>query len=99
MEELIKIAIAQFNPMQILALLAMFWIFRKSLDKKFEAIEKLIEKKFDAVDKRFDAVDRRFERIEEKALDIDRRLCHLQGAVLSKDCCVLKEDRRKAEGE
>ena len=75
----------------------------KDLDKKFEAIDKkfdavdkkfdAVDKKFDAMDKRFDKIDERFDKLEEKVTDIDRRLCRMEGAFSSKDCCMLKEER------
>lgn len=48
---------------------------------------------------RFDKIDNRFDKLEEKVTDIDRRLCRLEGAFSSKDCCMIKDDRniKKAE--
>jgi hypothetical protein len=35
----------------------------------------------------------RFDKLEEKVTDIDRRLCRLEGAFTSKDCCRLGDER------
>lgn len=53
-----------------------------------------LDKKFDKIDKRFDKVDERFDKLEEKVTDIDRRLCRLEGAFASKDCCMIKDERQ-----
>ncbi len=42
---------------------------------------------------RFDRVDQRIDKLDEKVTDIDRRLCRLEGAFSSKDCCMIKEDK------
>lgn len=54
---------------------------------------------FNRLDARFEKIHKRFDRIEEKITDIDRRLCRLEGAFSTKDCCVMKESKtlRKAE--
>lgn len=46
-------------------------------------------------------VDQRFDKVDEKITDIDRRLCRLEGAFSSKDCCMIKDERqlKKTEGE
>lgn len=47
--------------------------------------------------KKFDQVDQRFDKLDEKVTDIDRRLCRLEGAFASKDCCMIKDHHRKSE--
>lgn len=49
--------------------------------------------------KRFDKVDQRFDKLEEKITDIDRRVCRIEGALSSKDCCMLKDDRPNQKAE
>ena len=44
------------------------------------------------INKKFDKVDNRFDKLDEKVTDIDRRLCRLEGAFASKDCCMIKQD-------
>jgi len=41
----------------------------------------------------------RIDKLDEKVTDIDRRLCRIEGAMASKECCMLKDDRymRKVE--
>ena len=43
-------------------------------------------------------MNKRFDKMDEKITDIDRRLCRLEGAFSSKECCMLHHhDQRKAE--
>ncbi len=44
---------------------------------------------------RTDKLEVKMEKFDEKLTDIDRRLCRLEGAFASKDCCMIKEDRHK----
>ncbi len=37
----------------------------------------------------------RIENLAEEVKDIDRRLCRIEGALSSKDCCMLKDERMK----
>ncbi len=41
----------------------------------------------------------KIDKLDEKLTDVDRRLCRLEGAFSSKDCCMIKEDKtsRKVE--
>jgi hypothetical protein len=48
---------------------------------------------WNSIHKKFDKVDQRFDKLEEKVTDIDRRLCRLEGAFASKDCCMIKDHR------
>lgn len=100
----------KIDIVNLLAMAALFWIYHSRLDKKFEAIDRRFEamdqkfdRKFEAMEKRMDErfrkMDERFDKMDEKITDIDRRLCRLEGAFASKDCCMIKDDRqlRKAE--
>ncbi len=84
MDQLIQI-LSNAEWTTILAVAGMLWIFNGHLSKKFDKMEQKFETRFD--------------KLEEKVMDIDRRLCRLEGAFSSKDCCVLKNDQnlRKAE--
>ena len=48
---------------------------------------------------RIDKTDQRIDKLDEKVTDMDRRLCRIEGSLASKDCCMLKDERklRKAE--
>lgn len=35
--------------------------------------------------------DSKFDKLQETVTDIDRRLCRLEGAFASKDCCMIKD--------
>jgi hypothetical protein len=37
--------------------------------------------------------------VSEKLTDVDRRLCRLEGAFSSKECCMLKENRHHKKAE
>lgn len=44
-------------------------------------------------------MDKRFDKLDEKITDIDRRLCRVEGAMTSKDCCMLKDDGKMKRAE
>lgn len=50
---------------------------------------------------RSDKIENRIEKLDEKMTDIERRLCRLEGAFASKDCCMIKDERHihKAKAE
>ena len=84
----------------LLAMGAMLWLFTLRIDKKFDGMDK----KFEGVDKKFAQADDkllglenrmnvRFDKLDDKVTDVDRRLCRLEGAFASKDCCMVKDDR------
>jgi phenylalanyl-tRNA synthetase alpha subunit len=35
------------------------------------------------------------QQLREETIDVDRRLCRIEGSLASKDCCMLKEDRHQ----
>ncbi len=37
--------------------------------------------------------------IKEEIKDLDRRLCRIEGAISSKDCCMLKDERKIEKAE
>lgn len=38
-------------------------------------------------------------KLDEKLTDVDRRLCRLEGAFSSKDCCMIKDSRIQEKAE
>lgn len=44
---------------------------------------------------RMDKLDARMDRFEEKLTDVDRRLCRIEGAMMNKDCCMLKHEHKE----
>lgn len=48
---------------------------------------------WNSITHRFDLSDRKIEKLDEKLTDVDRRLCRLEGAFASKDCCMIKDER------
>ena len=44
------------------------------------------------------AMSTKIDKLDEKLTDVDRRLCRIEGAMMNKDCCILKHDsNEKAE--
>jgi len=43
--------------------------------------------------------ENRLDKFEEKLLDIDRRLCRIEGAMSNKDCYMLKSDHSQRKDE
>lgn len=40
----------------------------------------------------------RIGKLDDKVTDVDRRVCHIEGAIWNKECCMLKHDHKsKAE--
>jgi biopolymer transport protein ExbB/TolQ len=80
-----------------------FEVLESSTSKKFEMLENAMSKKFEEQDKKIDSVNtalsQKIDKLDEKLTDVDRRLCRLEGAFASKDCCMIKDDRhlRKAQ--
>jgi len=85
-----------------IALIGMF--YRLGLNQsKIEMSFKRIDERFDQMEKkndeRFDKLEKKLEKMDEKLLDLDRRLCRLEGAFSSKDCCMIKDDSRLKKAE
>lgn len=45
------------------------------------------------------SLSQKIEKLDEKLTDVDRRLCRLEGAFASKDCCMIKDDRQSRKAE
>lgn len=52
---------------------------------------------WNAINRRIDnlenSLNKRIDKLDEKVTDIDRRLCRLEGAFSSKECCMIKDHR------
>jgi len=96
MDEITKIVeiLKGYDWHVIIAFCAVGYAFSRNIKKQMEKQFDYMEKRFDKIDERFEKIDQRFEKIDDKLNDIDRRLCRLEGAFSSKDCCYLKEDRQ-----
>jgi flagellar capping protein FliD len=75
------------------ALMLIIW---NSLNKKIDDVNTSLSKKIDDVDNK---LSNRIDKLDEKLTDVDRRLCRMEGAFSSKDCCILKEDRHIKRAE
>ncbi len=62
------------------------WTF---LNKKIDNVEVRLTNRTDSVETN---LSNRIDKLTEVVTDIDRRLCRLEGAFTSKDCCMLKAD-------
>ena len=51
------------------------------------------------MDKAIDRLEVKIDKLDEKLTDIDRRICRLEGAFSTKECCMLKHHHeiKKAE--
>lgn len=65
----------------------------------FNRMEIRMDKRFALIDQRFDRMDQRMDKMQETITDIDRRICRLEGAFQSKDCCLLKSDSQLKKAE
>ena len=79
----------------LITIFVAFYVYDSRMQKKFEAVDK----KFEAIDRKFEGIDHKLDKIREDIQDVDRRLCRLEGAFASKDCCMIKDSSqlRKAE--
>lgn len=84
----------------IFGLMAIMW---HSLNARIDKSDKEFSSRFDKMDKdfssRLDRTDQKIDKLDEKVTDIDRRLCRLEGAFSSKDCCMIKDDRQMKKAE
>jgi ABC-type nickel/cobalt efflux system permease component RcnA len=89
---------------------AAFWIcyskLSSKIEKGFESVHerfKQLDDRFVRSEQKFDTLDQKFsekiDRVDEKVTDIDRRLCRLEGAFSSKDCCMIKDERQMKKAE
>lgn len=67
-----------------------------ALNKRIDSVESNLTKRIDFVES---SLTMRIEKLDEKVTDIDRRLCRLEGAFASKDCCLIKDDRQLKKAE
>ncbi len=91
--------LAKLDVVNLVAIAAILWWFNSRVDRKLDKFENNMDQRFEKIDQRFEKVDQRFDKLEEKITDIDRRLCRLEGAFASKDCCMIKEDRSAKKAE
>lgn len=81
----------------------------ESIDKHLDSIELKInslemrvsslEIKFDSLINRVSVLENKVDRMQDSINDIDRRLCRLEGAFSSKDCCMIKDSSQINKAE
>ena len=73
------------------------------LEKSIESVNAKLEKSIEGVnaklEKSIDGVNARLDKLDQTVTDIDRRLCRLEGAFASKDCCMIKDERQIKKAE
>ena len=62
------------------------------LNNKIDNLEVKLNDKIDKLDEKLSV---KIDKLDEKLMDADRRLCRLEGAFASKDCCVIKESSNR----
>ena len=62
-------------------------------------ISKLDEKLSNQISKVDEKLSNQISKLDEKLTDVDRRLCRLEGAFASKDCCMIKDHRSHEKAE
>lgn len=85
MEEWIIKVIETTQIGNLIATGAMFWFGYNRLCTK--------------IDKAETGLGARMDKMQETLTDVDRRLCRLEGAFQSKDCCLLKSDSQHKTAE
>jgi len=70
------------------ALMALMWHF---INAKIEKLEDFVSMEINKLDNK---INYKIDKLDEKLTDVDRRLCRLEGAFSSKDCCMIKEDNQ-----
>lgn len=48
---------------------------------------------------RMDKTDARIDKMDQKLTDIDQRVCRMEGALMSKECCMLKDEKHMKRAE
>lgn len=76
----------------LLAIAAMGYFLNSRMNEK---IDKLNNK----IDKIEEKLSIKIDKLDEKLTDIDRRLCRLEGAFASKDCCMIKDSSQMKKVE
>jgi len=70
---------------QTTIIIAILGGFLAYINNKIEGLDQKLSNKIDSLD--------------EKITDVDRRLCHLQGAFSQKECCMIKDERKMTKAE
>lgn len=89
-------ALSKLDLPMIIIVLGGYYLMNRSstkhMDEKFD--------KFEAkIDKRCEMIEVKIDKIQETITDIDRRLCRLEGAFASKDCCMIKDSSQLKKAE
>ena len=60
----------------------------------WNSINNRLDRTDDKIDFLYTNLSARMDKLDEKLTDVDRRLCRLEGAFASKDCCMIKDERQ-----
>lgn len=86
MDEFIK-KLCEIEIGTLIVMAGMFWIFKSHLEKKFEKIEKDMQE-----------IRKDMQEIRKDIQEIRTSLNRMEGAFYSKDCCMLKDDKKEKAG-
>lgn len=84
--------IDKLNIPQLIATGLIVWYFYQRLDAKIGKLE-------GRTDKIENSLSNKIDKLSDKIDDIDKRLCRLEGAFSSKECCMIKDDRKLSKAE
>lgn len=93
----------EINIAQLVAIGVMIWFFYSRLDGKIEKqgnrLDEKIEKQGDRLDEKIEKLGDDIKELRKDIQDIDKRLCRLEGAFSSKECCMIKDERKLPRAE
>lgn len=73
---------------------AVFRNFKMDIDKKFDEIKMEIREHRQESTSEFRKIDNRFNYIDQEINELRTSVNRLEGAIYSKDCCMLKGDKK-----
>ncbi len=91
MEEMIGVFLQLCNPVQLIGMGLILYVFYKKLDNK-------IERKFDECKLDFKEVKQEIKELNTKMHDIDKRLCRIEGSLDSHGHCLFHQQNDRKVG-
>jgi hypothetical protein len=94
MDEIVKLT-QSIDIGTLIVMGVMLWFMYGRIDRRFDAMNRDMNQRFEQVEHRFVQMEQTLGKVQETVTDMDRRLCRLEGAFQSKDCCYLKSDSQQ----
>lgn len=91
MDEMISKFFEFCNPVQLIGMGIILYVFYKKLDKK-------MDKKFEEVKVEFKEVNAKIDRLDNKIQDIDKRLCKIEGSLSTHGHCLFHQQSDRKAG-